>query len=225
MNLAILASVLIFALVVTIGVKRSDNEMENANNDFWEKEYKSNFVRKKSLDDLNYITIPSSFLEFDYDLENDRVNDAFESIKNLSECKIVNFSGITNTDLKLQYGTANITVLSEYDYNYTCMVRSLQTLAESLYNRANDASTNTDPSQDINYSNSIAILEFAVDTGTDMSSTYKLLGDIYFNMQSVNKLNELLNKSHSLNGLMKSSIEEYLEAHLDKLHNLPNQNN
>ena len=35
-------------------------------------------------------------------------------------------------DLKLEYGTANINDLSQYDQNYTLLVRTLQKWAEAL---------------------------------------------------------------------------------------------
>lgn len=197
MNLIILASVLIFAFVLSIGIKRSNKEIEQAKEDFWEKERKANFVRKKSLDNLNYISIPEDFLNYPYDLTNSRVNDAVEMIKHLSDCKIVNFSGITNTDLKLEYGTANIGTLSEYDYNYTGLARSLQTLAESLQESGNK-------------NEAIKILEFLISTGTDMSSTYKLLGNIYKEQNQLDKIDSLIESANNMQGLMKTAILEYL---------------
>lgn len=199
MNLLILASVLIFAFVLSIGIKKNDKDTKKSNEEFWEKEQKANFVRKKSLDNLNYITIPDEFMNYSYNTDDSRVNDAVDSLKHLKECKIVNFSGVTNTDLKLEYGTANITILSEYDYNYTHLSRSLQTLAESLY----------DNSQ---IEEAVNILEFLISTNTDMSNTYKLLGKIYKTNNQNDKLNDLAIKAGNLNGLMKTSIIEYLDS-------------
>lgn len=197
MNILILASALIFAFVISVGIKRYDKESQKAEEDFWEKERKANFVRKKSLDNLNYITIPEEFYNYTYDTDNSRVKDAFDSINHLKNCRIVNFSGITNTDLKLEYGTANINILSEYDYNYTVLARSLQTLADSLIESGN-------------LTDSKSILLFLIETKTDMKSTYSSLGDIYVKENNTEGLNELIDKAGSLDGLMKSATLEYL---------------
>lgn len=201
MNLLILASVVIFALLIKIAISKSNKETENANKEFWEKERKSNFVRKKSLDDLSYITFPDEFIEYDYDLTNSRVNDAKDSLIFLKDKKIINFSGISNTDLKLNYGTANITVLSEYDRNYTTLVRSFQVLAASLYENGNKE-------------NAKKILEFSINTGSDVSSSFKLLGTIYKSENNLSAINELIDKATKLNSPMKTAILESLNDYL-----------
>lgn len=197
MNLFILASALIFAFVISVGIKRYDKESQKAKEDFWEKERKSNFVRKKNLDNLNYITVPEEFYTYNYNITNTKVKDAYDSINHLKSCKIVNFSGITNTDLKLEYGTANINILSEYDYNYTTLARSLQILADSLIEK-----------EDIDKAKKILL--FLINSGTDMKKTYTALGDIYYKEYNINELNSLINQAENFNGLMKSAILEYL---------------
>ena len=117
------------------------------------------------------------------------------------EEKIVNFSGISNTDLKLNYGTANITVLSEYDRNYTTLVRSFQVLAASLYENGNKE-------------NAKKILEFSINTGSDVSSSFKLLGTIYKSENNLSAINELIDKATKLNSPMKTAILESLNDYL-----------
>lgn len=84
----------------------------------------------------------------------------------MSAGKIVNLTGYTNTDLKLEYGTANINILSDYDFHYTNMVTLLQKLAELLHACSEDALA-------------AEVLEFAVSTGTDVSRSYYLLAELY----------------------------------------------
>ena len=89
-----------------------------------------------------------------------------EILRSLSTQKIVNLTGYTNTDLKLSYGTANITCLTEYDQNYTLLVSTLQKWAEALYRGGAKKECRQ-------------VLEYAVSIGTDVSHTYFLLADLY----------------------------------------------
>ena len=87
-------------------------------------------------------------------------------LKTLSTQPIVNLTGYSNTDLKLEYGTANITALSDYDQNYTVLVRTLQKWADLLWDNGF-------------VSQAAAIMEFAVSTKTDISRTYYRLAEYY----------------------------------------------
>ena len=118
--------------------------------------------RKKPLDDLNYITIPEELLSMQPALMTEELQSCLDELKDLSACQIVNLTGYTNTDLKLKYGTANITILSDYDFHYTNLVTLLQKLAELLHDNLED---------DL----AVRVLEFAVSTGTDVSKSYYLL--------------------------------------------------
>lgn len=201
MNLLIFASTLILALILSSRIKKSNNSAEKRMEAFFEKENKANFVRKKNLDNLPYITIPEEFFTYSLPLEHPRAKDAFDYLCHLKSCKIVNFTGISNTDLKLEYGTANITVLSEYDQNYTSLVRSLQTLGESCYDNGqlNEAAK---------------LLEFALDTGTDISKSYILLARIYSETNQFEKKNRLVAQAKKLNSVMTPSILRSIEEFL-----------
>ena len=65
--------------------------------------------------------------------DNPRIEDYRQIILSLKDQPIVNFTGLTNTELKLQYGAPNITLLTTYDQNYTLLVRTLQQWAQALY--------------------------------------------------------------------------------------------
>ncbi|MDE7270789.1 MAG: hypothetical protein K2N81_10005, partial [Acetatifactor sp.] len=123
-------------------------------------------------------------------------------IQELSQHPIVNLTGFSNTDLKLEYGTANITVLTEYDQNYTLLVSTLQQWADLLY-RADQ----TEAARDI--------LEFAVNTRTDVSRTYDLLSDIYIKNGQRDKIPELMNIAESLNSLNREVILRHLRERAD----------
>ena len=53
-----------------------------------------------------------------------KVEDYKQIILTLKDLPIVNFTGISNTELKLRYGAPNIDLLTQYDQNYTLLVRT-----------------------------------------------------------------------------------------------------
>ena len=132
MTLAFLASLIAFMLFLSISIRHQNRLAQEKEKRFWEREARANSIRRKSLDGLSYIKIPLETFPT-HILQNDStVQECISTLEVLTSQKIVNLTGYTNTDLKLEYGTANITVLSEYDQNYTVLVRTLQKWADIL---------------------------------------------------------------------------------------------
>lgn len=146
---------------------------------FWEKEHRANAVRPHDISEIDYIRIPLDKLPMD--CNNDPVlNNCIEDIMELYSKKIANFTGYTNTDLKLKYGTANINALIEYDKNYISLVRVLHKWSNQLY------------SLDF-YPESISVLEFTTLTlKTEVHESYKLLAKLYLETNSSDKIDLLL---------------------------------
>jgi predicted nucleotidyltransferase len=186
-------------------MRRTSRKFEEKENNFWEKEREANNVRKKSLDSLEYVHIPYDLLPFGTAEENPTLAAAEDELMALKDEKIVNFTGITNTDLKLEYGTANITALTQFDQNYTALVVSLQKWGDALYNAGR-------------FEDACQVLEFAVKTRTDISATYRLLIDMYktklgFNEATIkSKLEGLLPIAKNLNALSRNQILNMLAA-------------
>ena len=70
---------------------------------FWDREQRANFTRKKPLDNLNYITIPDNILHMAPASMTAEIQNCLKDLGDLSSGKIVNLTGFTNTDLKLEY--------------------------------------------------------------------------------------------------------------------------
>lgn len=185
MNFPFFASIIVFLLVLGRAIKKNTHAMEEEQQSFWQKERASNSVRKKPLDNLDYISIPLEQLPLTVHLEDSVVQECVEIIQTLATCKIVNLTGISNTDLKLTYGTANITALSEYDQNYTLLATTLQKWADKLISLADISSAQ-------------AVLEYAVSTNTDVSKTYLMLADIYTQQGSSQRISELITVAEKL---------------------------
>ncbi len=197
MKLYVLASLIIFISVLSGVIKKHTKSAKEAEKDFWDKELAANNVRKKSLDSLDYITIPMDQFPLQTMTDNERVQEYISIVQALSSRKIVNFTGITNTDLKLTYGTANITALSEYDENYTTLITTLQRWAKLLYDGGHADDTCT-------------LLEYAVSIGSDVSATYYLLADIYQARGQERKILELIDTASDLTGKSGKAIAHTL---------------
>lgn len=189
------AAMALLSLIIRRSIKRDERPVEK----FWEKEARANSTRKKNLDSLAYISIPACILSIKPHNTTEEIEAYIKDLNDLAKEKIVNLTGISNTDLKLTYGTANITILSQYDFNYTNMVTILQKLAQCLV--------------DVNEPKlAIQILEFAVSTDTDISKSYYLLASLYKESGQFEKVNELISKAENLNTIMKDSIVRNLKA-------------
>lgn len=172
-----------------------------------EEERQANSVRRKSLDELDYINIPFESLPFSQEGGNgaegtgssDEILAADEAaVLSLKDKKIVNFTGISNTDLKLTYGAPNLPILSEYDQNYTNLVKSLDSWGNHLIERNLKAEARR-------------VLEFAVECKTDLKSSYLPLADIYVENFEFDRLDHLIEVVDDINSLMKGPIKRALK--------------
>ena len=199
-----LASFIVLCVLFNISSRRVSRKSEQREEDFWKKELESNSVRKKSLDTLDYIHIPVDLLPFDTAEDDEYLQGCEAEVLALKDEKIVNLTGISNTDLKLEYGTANITVLSQYDQNYTALVCGLQKWGQALYDRGR-------------YEDAAKVLEFAAKTRSDITATYRTLADLYrtklgYNEEEIKKkIDGLIPIAKNLNALSKSTILKVLD--------------
>ena len=193
MKIPIFAIFIVFVVWLTYELHKTNRQEETKRNAFWEKERLANSTRRKPLDDLAYITIPFEKLPTELYAGEDPVKEYLQILHSISESPIVNLTGISNTDLKLQYGAPNIDLLIKYDQNYTMLARTLQQWASFLYEKGNAGQAKE-------------VLEFAISTGTDISNTYRLLCQIYKDENTPDKIKSLYPAAESLNSLMKPSI-------------------
>lgn len=203
MKFPFLASFILLCIFLNFNMRRASRKTEQKEENFWAREAQSNNTRKKSLENLEYVHIPVDLLPFGTAGDNVILQKAEEEVLALKDEKIVNLTGIPNTDLKLEYGTANITVLTDYDQNYTVLVCALQKWGQELYDVGR-------------YEDACKVLEFAVKTRTDISGTYRLLVDLYKTKLGLNeeeiqrKIDGLIPIAKNLNSLSRISILKML---------------
>lgn len=198
MRLPFLASFIVFIIWLFYEISKSRKVTEREEKQFWERERAANRTRRKSLDGLNYISIPLEQLPMNMDGGQDDIKECLDVIRTLAQQTIVNLTGYSNTDLKLMYGAPNLTVLMEYDQNYLLLARTLQKWASLLYDRGDIAQAKQ-------------VLQFAVSTNTDVSGSYKLLSAIYRAEGTPEKIAGLLETAQSLNSAMKPAIVRILQ--------------
>ena len=198
MKMPFFASFIIFIVWLTYELSKSRRTAEKERNAFWEKEAQANRTRRKSLENLNYITIPFDSLPMDIMKEDAAVAQYQETLLSLADSPIVNFTGISNTDLKLTYGAPNIDLLTRYDQNYTTLVCILQKWAEKLYESGY-------------ITEAVRIMEFAVSTDTDVSGTYRLLASVYSAGGETEKMEALKERAEHLKSGSKSIIVRILQ--------------
>ena len=126
-----------------------------------------------------------------------RIAEYLERLRFLSNEKIANFTGISNTDLKLRYGAPNIESLMRCDQNYTVLARTLQEWAQLLYENGHTDDAET-------------VLRYAVSTRTDVSGTYRLISEIYKSRGDYDSIRSLLPVAEKLNSAMKPHIIDIL---------------
>ena len=193
--------IMIFVVVVSYKRRKADRTRENKERDFWERENAANATRKQDISNLNYVDFTGVSLPFAR-FSDDFLHQCEEQILKLKDEKILNLTGITNTDLKLKYGAANLPLLTQYDQNFTLLARTLNSWGQRLKELSHTEEA-------------IQVLTFAVSIESDIKNTYQLLAELFLQTGQQEKLKDLKSSASNLNSLMKEPIL----AMLDKMEN------
>ncbi len=185
---------IIFLSVAAYYRKRATAQQKKVTEDFWSREDQANQIRRKDISNLPYITIPLE--KFPIGISDDEeLTDYENDLKTLASRKILNLSHQSNTDLKLAYGPANLPALSEYDQNYTTLLRNLVAYADCLIKNGFKAEA-------------VPVLEFGISIDSDIRANYTLLAELYKEQGNASKIQELIDKAASLDSMMRSAILE-----------------
>ena len=178
--------------------KRGDRRQQEITDSFWEREQKANFVRRKDISGLPYISIPIEDFSIGA-LKDEELNEIEKKLESFCEKKILNLTGFTNTDLKLLYGPANLPALTEYEQNFSDMLFVLNEYIRRLGELEQEQAA-------------IPILEFCIEAGSDISAHYIQLAEYYKATKQLTKIEQLKEKASALNSLTKTSILQKLDA-------------
>ena len=194
------ASFIVFCIWLGYEIHKHRNMEAKDYEAFWDREHAANSTRRKSLDGLPYIAIPVETFPCCLLPGNEQFPEYEQTIRDLAQEPVVNLTGFSNTDLKLEYGAPNIDLLSLYDQRYTTLVCTLQSWAELLYKEGQPAAARI-------------LLEFAADTHTDIYASYELLVRIYEENSEKEKISSLLPLAQEIRSLSKNRIITLLEEH------------
>lgn len=183
----------ILSVIFMLNIRRSNRRIRKNREEFWAREIRANSVRRKPLDNVDFISVPYDELPMDEDSTDDIIKECMDDILSLKGEPIANFTGITNTDLKLEYGAPNITTLSKADTNYTLLVRTLQKWAQRLHEQDNDE-------------DALKVLEYAIKIRSDVSSSFYLAASIYSTKGNDKGIAWLKRSAETLNSIMARPI-------------------
>ena len=110
--LIFLALFILFVLIMNYYIRKNNRLQDNLEKNFWDREHEANFSRKKDISNLNYLIITED------KIPQNLHTDAEKTLLELCNKKMLNLSGKTNTDLKLEYGVANLEELSLCDSRF-----------------------------------------------------------------------------------------------------------
>lgn len=189
---AILFSLIVFIVLFHYKSRHASRMEKKQSEEFWKREHEASFARNKDISQLDYIEIPFQELPFCETTE-EPLFSLQNTIRELSNQKICNLTGQSNTDLKLTYGPMHLHELSEYDHNFTILARTLHNLGTYYYEQKD-------------FEKAQQIFEFAVKCNSDVSKTYLFLAKIYHSQKNLAKITELIAAANELNTLLKKSL-------------------
>lgn len=184
---------LIFLVLLSYYIKKGNANQQKVINNFLEKEQAANHARKQDISKLDYITIPWDKLPKYIETPSKK------AFWELQDKPLLNLTGISNTDLKLQYGVSNLDILSEYDANFTEMVSLLPNYAKELMEQGY-------------ISQAKDLLEFGVSCHADSRKIYFLLADIYTQLGETDKISILIDKAQELPELTRHAVINQLSS-------------
>ena len=117
----------------------------------------------------------------------------------MADKQVLNLTGRTNTELKLEYGAPNINILSAADANYTKLVQAISYLAGDYMDNQHILEAKK-------------LLEYGISIGTDSKRNYLMLASIYKEEGQPEKISELIEQAHEMDSLLKDSIISSLEG-------------
>ena len=192
---------LIFMAVVTYKRMKANHINQAAERAFWDREDAANRTRKQDISHLDYVDFSGVTLPFAL-FKDDLLLQCESQIQTLKEKKILNLTGISNTDLKLKYGPANLTSLTQYDQNFTLLARTLNTWGQRLNELSHPKEA-------------ICVLAFAVSIGSDIRATWELLAKLYADSGDLAKIRDMKTTAATLNSLTKNSILATLNSYFE----------
>ena len=195
-------TIVLLAGFIFVFMKFTSSKPEDGLRSFREKERRANNTLKQPLDNLPFVTVPLEDIPMPEPAVNERCASLIGEIKRLAGVKIVNLTGISNTDLKLTYGAPNLPILTEYDQNFTSLTKNIFDLGCEYRSAGFE-------------DEAIATLNAGIKVGTDISGNYTILAEIYAEKGQYVEIQRLINCADNIRSLTKNSTINKLQNILD----------
>lgn len=192
-----LAIFIVFVLFLALRFSTVKKKTKEKYNSFWDNEAAANHVAAVDLSTLSYIKVPINRFPFEK-WDDDEMRMMESQIQELSEERILNLTGKTNTELKMLYGTANLDAMTEIGENFNTLIILLVDYAKALMQKGD-------------YEEAAKILEYGASIGSDISSNYMLLGDCYVALHRVSQIPVIRQQVESMDLLLGHKIISYLD--------------
>lgn len=181
--------------------RKHSRKTEESNTSFWSREDAANRVRRKDISQLPYIQIPFDELPFIADATGE-IKTCQNQLLALKGIPMLNLSSMSNTDLKMEYGVANLPKLSDCDEACNNMYRIIANLGYYL-------------SKEGYHDEAVAFLEFGISAGSDLSRNYYVLADEYMLAHRYDDVSQLIARAEGISTPMKNPIIRELTKKLD----------
>lgn len=192
-----LVTFIVFIIWFRVKMKRNNSTISEADAAFWERERHANFARKRDISHQELLTVDLDALPFSQNPDEEEA-DLSQKVRECASAKMLNLTGYTNTDLKEQYGAGNLDELTDWDQNFMYFIRALSQWGSYLH-RMKD------------YARAKAVMEYSVEIGSDISTVYTILGEIYAREQNWEKVDNLISLVNDSDFSLKESILKKLK--------------
>lgn len=199
----ILPFVLLFAVVLTIIIKRSDKRQAEDIESFWQRENRAKLTRAVDLTTLPYLNVPIDKFSFGT-LEDPNVKEIEESILAISKKPLLNLTGKTNTELRETYGSPNLEAMQAIGDDFDKLTVSLCNYAQALYDSGH-------------INEAIPVLEYGMYIKSDISTTYTLLADCFYSRQQKRRIETLREEVAKTELFMRSAIIKHIDTLLSQI--------
>ena len=192
MGFPILPFFILFLIILSIRLKSLDHKQEEQEAEFWAKEQQAKITPAKDISNLRYITIPIEKFPLNFSSD-EEVIEIEKELQELSTHRLLNLTGMSNTDIRITYGTPNFETMSRIGEDFDRMTVLLNKYAHALM-------------EEKRYDDVITVLEFAVGVGTDVSESYTMLAKCYQLKEMDSKLEMLRSQVEQSSLILKDSI-------------------
>ena len=186
-------------LIINNAIRVSNASYKKAQDEFWKKEQDSYKTPSRPASSLEFITFPDD-LPLHISTDNPQIKEYQETLVNITKNRVINLSGISNTDIRTMYGKHYMEELSKADGRFTVMCRTLNRLSEAY--------------MELGYEKeAYRLLEFASSVGSDVREGWLTLGQHYLDTDDMDALSSLIDKAEKLRDCspLKKDIVKWLK--------------